>query len=809
MKKFFLFAATLLLIIPSLADARGKKKVQTPYAIPGGTPLVDSLHYANIKAKLAEISKRRPTVALVLCGGGAKGASHVGAIRYLEELGIPVDVVLGTSFGGLVGGLYALGYNADDMEKVLRSIDWTSAMSDKIPRNYISYKEKKYREKFALSFPFYYSPRDMDSRSDSDDVKKRYDKIHLSAETGNANSLVKDNLLGSLPSGFVYGQNVSNLLSSLTVGFQDVEDFSTLPVPFVCVATDLVTGRAKIWAGGKLNTALRSTMSIPGVFAPVKVDGMVLVDGGMRDNYPTDIARDLGADIIIGVDLSEGSKPYEGINNLADILMQGVNMLGRESYEQNVPLANITIKPSLPEYNMMSFDPVSVDSIMTRGYRAALDQKDTLLAVKRLTEKLSLPEGKAKAVNMSGEKVLISGIDLEGVSEAEEKYLRGKIHINLNEKVGRDELESVVAAIYGTKSFDYVTYELLGEDEPYHLRLNCRKGPVHHFGIGARLDTEEIVALMVNFGLNVHRIKGAAVEFTGKVSTNPYANLHAYYTGRHSTINAEVKLHYVDRNKFDLVGHSKFNAGYLNLSEQIYLSNVHWSKFDLKVGGKCDFFKLNSIMADSPAIWDYDLAYKKSSNYVSAFLNARADTFNDGYFPTSGFTLGLDYSWTFTGFGVTDPFSALSFDTKFVIPVAKFMSLLPYVNMRMLFVGQGKNVPLPFANFVGGRIPGRYFDQQIAFAGTNNLFFMNNMVMMAGADLRFKLYKNNYLTASVNVADTFSKFSHIFRIGSAQKYIGTSLEYAYNTIVGPLRFDVHWSNLSKKVGVYLSLGFDF
>ena len=129
-------------------------------------------------------------------------------------------------------------------------------------------------------------------------------------------NLVRDNLLGSLPSGFATGQNVNNIFSSLTVGYQDYMDFMDLPIPFVCVATEMVTAKPKIWYEGKLNTALRSTMSIPGVFAPVKVDGMVLVDGGMRDNYPTDLAKEMGADIIIGVDLSSGFRDYSRLNNL-------------------------------------------------------------------------------------------------------------------------------------------------------------------------------------------------------------------------------------------------------------------------------------------------------------------------------------------------------------------------------------------------------------------------------------------------------------------------------------------------------------
>ena len=234
-----------------------------------------------IRHKLDSVRTRnhRPTVALVLAGGGAKGAAHVGVIRYLESIGMPVDIVMGTSMGGLVGGLYSLGYSAEHLDSLIRSIDWDMALSDKVPRDYLSYSTIKYKEKYALSFPFYYARNDfLQQRADELQYPHRSDDIHLGADGPDASGLVKDNLLGSLPSGMVYGQNVNNIFSAVSVGYQDEIDFyEDLPIPFLCVATDLVTGTAKIWTKGKLTTALRSTMSIPGLFTPVKSGGMVLV----------------------------------------------------------------------------------------------------------------------------------------------------------------------------------------------------------------------------------------------------------------------------------------------------------------------------------------------------------------------------------------------------------------------------------------------------------------------------------------------------------------------------------------------------
>ena len=296
------------------AGAAGDVREDTAEASDGLAPesalltAADTLAMEEIRARMAEIRKQRPTVALVLSGGGAKGAAHVGVLRYLESIDMPIDMVLGTSMGGLVGGLYALGYGVEELDSLIRNMDWSYALSDRVPREYISYAETKYREKYLLSFPFFYRRQDYMERK-ADEMRfadtKRHEAFSIGADapTG-ASDLIKDNLLGSLPSGYIYGQNVSNIFSSLSVGYQDSLCFNDLPVPFACVSTDLVSGTAKIWHNGKINVALRSTMSIPGVFAPVKMDGMVLVDGGMRDNYPTGLAREMGADIVIGVDLS-------------------------------------------------------------------------------------------------------------------------------------------------------------------------------------------------------------------------------------------------------------------------------------------------------------------------------------------------------------------------------------------------------------------------------------------------------------------------------------------------------------------------
>ena len=268
----------------------------------------------------------------------------------------------------------------------------------------------------------------------------------------------------------------------------------------------MVSGKAKIWHSGKMNEAMRSTMSIPGIFAPVRTQGMVLVDGGLRDNYPTTLAREMGADIIIGVDLSQKQRTYVQVNNIGDIISQGIDMLGRDAFEKNVNVPDVKIKPSLPEFNMMSFSPTAIDTIIVRGREAAMAQDSLLKEVALKTVGKYMPPLKKKAYDFHADSLVIADIEIKGVLPREQALLMDRLDLKFGQKISRDDLDDIVAQIYGTQAYDYVTYELLGESEPFKLVLNCKKGPVHQFGLGVRADTEEIVSVLINIGINTHRL---------------------------------------------------------------------------------------------------------------------------------------------------------------------------------------------------------------------------------------------------------------------------------------------------------------
>lgn len=806
-KSLVLAALALLAALSMSAQSMGGyEDLQSKFEnLPSTEKELQDLRPDVIRAKMDSIrvNRNRPTVALVLSGGGAKGAASVGAMKYLEKAGIPVDMVLGTSIGGLLGSLFALGYDAEEAERLMRSLDWDMILSDNIPREYKSYSSIKYKEKYALSFPFFNEKQ----KQDTTRIRgRRRQEVHFGAEGGSdATEVVSGSLASSLPSGMVQGINVGNLFSSLSVGYQDAMDFYDLPIPFLCVAADMVTGTAKVLSEGKLTTAMRSTMSIPGLFTPVRVDGMVLVDGGIRNNYPTDLAKKCGADIVIGIDLASGYKGYGEINNLADIIGSGVDMLGRTSYEANVGIPDLTIAPSLEEFNMMSFDEQSVDIMIGRGYEAALAKAAQIDSLKRIIGPDTTDLASPKAKDLRAEKVAVSGVRITGLRDDESERLVAEIDIEPGQKLGSEDMESLVARMFATNAFESVSYELLGEDEPYELVFNCRKGPTGRIGVGVRGDSEEVLAILLNAGFGVNRVQGSALDLTVKISTNPFAKAeYSYINRRGTTVNLMASVKYTDKNTFSL-GNNAFRINFLDIRQELSLSNIKWSNFFFRTGIRNDYFSVSEMMA-SQAVGDYN-ADQLSNDYVSLFFTGRNDSFDNAYIPTKGKSIGVSYDWVFAGFpNRFNNFHAVQFDAKGVIGGDGF-AFIPSVNARLLF---GENVPVPFTNLIGGSMAGRYLDQQMPFIGIQNAAAMMNMLGVARTDFRFKLFKNNYLTAIANLAVTSDDLKSMAVFDEdAHAYIGAGLQYTYNTIIGPISANLHWSNYAKGVGFYVSAGFDF
>lgn len=364
----------------------------------------------------------RPKIGLVLSGGGARGAAHVGVIKVLEQNHVPIDYIVGTSLGSVVGALYAMGKSADQLTSILANIDWNQGFVDDLPRTRLPLRRKDVKDEFQINF-----------------------------ELG-----VKGGAL-TLPSGVIQGHSLHLLLKSLLGGASLVHDFDQLPIPFRAIASDLEKSETVVLGSGDLASALRASMAIPAIFAPAEIDGRLLVDGGVTNNLAIDEARAMGADIVIAVDISTPLASKTRLTSVVTIVDQLTNILTRANVDQQIETLeglDILIQPDLTGFTSSDFGLSS--EIVARGIEAARQATPLL-------EKLSLPVAEYDAIRAALVTVpelpkRIAGISLSQDSTLSTQLLRRRAGLSGGGEFSMKELHQSIDRIYGTGVFERVDY---------------------------------------------------------------------------------------------------------------------------------------------------------------------------------------------------------------------------------------------------------------------------------------------------------------------------------------------------------------
>ena len=769
-------------------------------------PAADAKVIREIRQQLNRVrsTQKRPIVGVVLSGGGAKGAAEVGALKYIEELGIPIDFVCGTSIGGLVGGFYAMGYRAADLEELFKSQDWSVMLTDRVAPEYIPYATKMARSTYLLSFPFHYpkgQPEKVEYR-----FRERVRKEIQERGTGRAGAA---DLINSLPSGYAYGFNVNNLLSSMSVGFQDSISFARLPMPFVCVAGDMVSSKAKNWGSGSITTAMRSTMSIPGLFDPVRTGRMVLVDGGVRNNFPADIARAVGVDYLIGIELSDARPDYEEINNIGDILGQFISMLGSDSFNKNVGKSDVFIKPDLGEYNMLSFNREAVDSMLQRGYNAAAAQRDGLLAIQAKLGRNAKPASAKRATDLATHAVAISAIEYDGISEADSRRVARMTGLDVEQPLDKAAIDAAMSRLQASGAFETVTYSLYGTHEPYRLVFHCSPAPVHSFGIGLRADTMDGASLLVGVGLNTHRLSGSKLDLSGRIGQNlKFLAHYALDLNDLPTLNFTASLSRYRGQLGSYDDRLKYDVSYMTHREDFYISGLNWTRMDIRAGIAHKAYIISPNTPFARSLQEQGISL--SSSYVGPYMQGVLYTFDDANFPHRGFSLRLRADYDFIRPGASDftPVLTTGVDFRMAIPLGGDWTLLPDVRVRGIsHFGEQVVDGLYHTNFAGGPLAGRYAESQLPFFGVNTLLATGDYLVDLVVEARWNPMKNLYVSALGGALQYDNGIGALVKDLRPDVW-AFGMEAAYDTFVGPVKFNVHWSNIHKW-GAYLSLGFDF
>jgi NTE family protein len=813
--------STLLLIcacIPTVLAAQNR------IIAPSVNPEEDSLAVARVRAKMDSIRQYRPTVAVVLGGGGARGMAHLGVLRYIEEMGIPVDLVGGTSMGGLVSGLYSLGFGAQYLDSLVRAIDWTVMMSDKIPDSYQTYKVRRNKERFALTVPFHYDDEDMQDRiARQTRINDNYEQSDT--RTGDMGQEMMAKVGMGLPDGFLFGFNVRNTLSSVTVGYQDSLAFDSLPVPFFCVATDMLSMKEKNWTSGSLVDAMRSTMAIPGYFRPVRLEGMVLVDGGTRNNFPVDIARAMGADIVIGSEMPT-PRTLADLGGIANLILQNITLMSADICETNRRNTDILLQHELKGYTMLSFDSKSVDDIIAQGYARAVENKEAFEAVaKRVGAVPGQAQERRQAIDLTKHKVRVGEIRYVGITEKESEYIISPALLPRDGMYGRKEIEQVLSSLYGTKAFESVTYQISGDKEPYTLIFDCQKGQTNEAGVGIHLDLDEALYLGAHLGIGTRRLSGLRFISEVKVGQVTQLDLDLSYKplAPLPVLGAAWKNSY--RNfSYRMDGDSpderfsKARYNGVNSRLELYAEDARLVYGNVRFGVAMDMEPYENYLDDQMHWQGWDFR----SRWFSTFASLRYDTFNESYFPTRGFRFKLDTRYVFDGFsiyqedegmeagehyeGEVPPYSVGMVHASVAVPLGRVVVLQPSV-----YAGWQTETP-GHMNFihtlaVGGTLASRYIDNQIPFFGFSQGFYVcDNYAATAQMDVRFRLNHKNYLTVRGGVFQNKSVLADLVRTRPTAYAFGA--EIGQKTIVGPMKLGAQWCSMSG-FSVALSVGFDF
>ncbi|MCQ0170142.1 hypothetical protein DN388_24600 [Pseudomonas sp. S12(2018)] len=415
----------------------------------------------------------RPKVGLVLSGGAARGLAHIGVLKALEEQGVKIDAIAGTSMGAVIGGLYASGYKIDELEKLALAIDWQQALSDAPPRKDIPFRRKQDDRDFL--------------------VKQRL-------------SFRDDGSLG-LPLGVIQGQNLALLLESLLAHASDTRDFDKLPIPFRAVATDIASGEKVVFRKGHLPQVIRASMSIPAVFAPVELDGRLLVDGGMVDNIPLDIVREMGVDMAIVVDIGTPLRNRKQLATVVDVLNQSITLMTRRNSEEQLASLHrddILVQPPLSSFGVTDFG--RAQDMIDAGYRATRLLDPRLASLRRVNDTaVQLAEARS-----AGQRTpVITAIKVENDSKVSDDVIRYYIRQPIGEPLELDRLRTDMGTLYGLDYFDRVQYRVVHKGDENTLVINARgrRGGTDYLRLGLNLSDDLRGDSAFNLGAS-YRVNG-------------------------------------------------------------------------------------------------------------------------------------------------------------------------------------------------------------------------------------------------------------------------------------------------------------
>ena len=616
----------------------------------------------------------RPKIGVALEGGGALGLAHIGVLRWFEEHHIPIDYIAGTSMGGLVAGLYATGKSPEELEQLVREQNWDMIIGGQTPYRDLSFRRKE-------------------------DVRMFQNPIVMGLKNGL-----------SLPSALNAGRDINLLIDRETLAYPRLDSFDELPIPFRCVATELVSGKKVVFSSGYLAQALRATMSIPAVFAPVRDGDRIYVDGGLLGNLPTDVVRQMGADIVIGVHLEVAPADPKRIQSLFSVLGRSIDVLIRENELRGLENADLVVKVDLEDYSSMEYE--RAESIIQRGQKAA-EEKHAILTPYSLPDAawhdyLEARRGRERTVVPIPQFVRVEGTDPKSAA-----HLEAFLQPLVGEPIDTAEIDHLLTRLTGIGKYDAANYRLTTEDGKAGLIVTAHEityaPPTLRIGFEVDGSESNDVTFTQLIQLTFMDVAGFRSEWRNNFQ---FGNTYGVQSELYRPFNTTTKWFFAPRGDatntaFKIYSRSNpiadYRIGRADIGGDVGYGFSHFT--ELRVGYEIGYYSAK-LRLGQPDFFSY------SGRLGDTRVRFLTDHRDDPVVPRRGYSLEGIFRWYDTNPGATSAFPLIQGKGAYFHPVSDPGSVFAVAEGGSSFGYSSIGVP---QFFLGG--PGR-----LSAYGTNELF---------------------------------------------------------------------------------------
>ncbi len=733
----------------------------------------------------------RPKIGLVLSGGGAKGFAHIGAIQLLEECGIKPDFITGTSMGSIIGALYAMGYTPEEIKAISDTTDWTTVLSNTTELPNVTYTEKQYYGTYWVNL-----------------------------------NLTKNGV--ELPGGLIEGQNLLEELSILSQPVHGIDNFLDFPIPFTCVATDIEKGIPVALNSGDITYAIRASMAIPTVFTPVEIDSLLLIDGGWTRNLPVQEALDMGADIIISVDVGAGLNKKEDLNNMLNILDQTAWILSSQDTKLQLEKSNYVISPPVRGFSTFDFD--KLDSIIAYGYQEASKQRAEFEALAKRIYPSGRNEKVIQKINQI-ERFMIDEITVHGTKLTSDRFVRGRLKINPNKYYTSDEIHQKIKSLYGTLYYEKISFQLVPKnDHSQELIITLKENNPALLKFSLYYDSENSIGVNLNVTLRNILLENSRLFIDAFLSENPIVGAkYIKYIGVDQKAILFTKGKYTQDSRFQWENLFSQPAIYKYSEFNFSVGNAYTLKNSWMLGVEMGF---NAALMKVKVNPDTIIKNWKQVSYpLNVFANL--NTLDAVVFPKKGilfsanakYLFGLNHSAT-----LRDDFTLISQDQLdsitylspyFVFNLNYHQSIKLHEKFSIIAESSLKFSSTNDIGFndvvkVGGISP--TLSSSTSFWGLERSEFNVNQAFTATLGFQWNFFKDIYFIGKANYLDIeypmnwvtpeLNTETILIDNQSRKNLLSFGGEIAYKSPIGPIRFAMHQNIYSKDLNFFVGVGFN-